>query len=576
MLAKIYSAAVYGVDAYEVEIEVNAGAGDPKMVIVGLPDAAVKESKDRVRTAIANSAYKWSRKRTAINLAPADIKKEGPSFDLPIALGMIAVAEGLNTSAKRRFSGADPHRDDRAEPECARLRSNPESLANHRRFGRQDRHRAGTRERSDSISHVRSNALDLKARIISLVALFALAGCGRTEPTISGPLKQRGYVWQREWTPAVVDALGETNRRMDGVVILGAELNLAGKKPAVVKATIDWDALKRQAGHCAIAIRVAPFAGPFRSDGESAQAIVDLAKQLLAEVREHDVKIDEFQFDFDCAEKNLGSYRAWLRMLKPTIQPKHFVITVLPAWLTSSNFLPLIREVDGYVLQVHSVPISAGTATTLSDSRLAHEWVRKAAKFGKPFSVALPTYRCAAGYGPDGKLLSVAMDSVQPFWPPGTRILEFGANADEIAALVNDWQRARPREMRELLWYRVPIATDARNWRWPTLSAVMAGRLPEHKLNILQEGENPIDLSIFNAGEADEQLSANVTATWSGTELTAADALSGWNVRSQINRAVFSVVASHGLRLPPGATRKIGWLRFDRTTNLETELSKSK
>jgi hypothetical protein len=104
MLAKIYSAAVYGVDAYEVEIEVNAGAGDPKMVIVGLPDAAVKESKDRVRTAIANSAYKWSRKRTTINLAPADIKKEGPSFDLPIALGMIAVAEGLNTSAFEKFS----------------------------------------------------------------------------------------------------------------------------------------------------------------------------------------------------------------------------------------------------------------------------------------------------------------------------------------------------------------------------------------------------------------------------------------------------------------------------------------
>jgi magnesium chelatase family protein len=104
MLAKIYSAAVYGVDAYEVEIEVNAGAGDPKMVIVGLPDAAVKESKDRVRTAIANSAYKWSRRRTTINLAPADIKKEGPSFDLPIALGMIAVAEELNTSAFEKFS----------------------------------------------------------------------------------------------------------------------------------------------------------------------------------------------------------------------------------------------------------------------------------------------------------------------------------------------------------------------------------------------------------------------------------------------------------------------------------------
>src|SRR3989440_11906915 len=104
MLAKIYSAAVYGVDAYEVEIEVNAGPGEVKMVIVGLPDAAVKESRDRVRTAIANSGYRWSRRRTTINLAPADIKKEGPSFDLPIALGMIAVAEGLNTSAFEKFS----------------------------------------------------------------------------------------------------------------------------------------------------------------------------------------------------------------------------------------------------------------------------------------------------------------------------------------------------------------------------------------------------------------------------------------------------------------------------------------
>jgi hypothetical protein len=165
------------------------------------------------------------------------------------------------------------------------------------------------------------------------------------------------------------------------------------------------------------------------------------------------------------------------------------------------------------------------------------------------------------------------MDSVQPSWPPGTRVLEFGADANEIAALINDLQKSRPPQLRELIWYRVPIATDTRNWRWATLSAVMAGRLPEHKIDIIREGENPVDLSIFNAGEADEQLSANVIATWTDTELTASDALSGWNVRSENGRAVFSVAVPRGLRLPPGSTRKIGWLRFDRTTNLETELS---
>lgn len=104
MLAKIYSAAVYGVDAYEVEIEVNGAGGTPNIVVVGLPDTAVKESRDRVTTAVANSGYFWPRGRTTINLAPADTKKEGPSFDLPIALGMIAVAQELDTSNFDMFS----------------------------------------------------------------------------------------------------------------------------------------------------------------------------------------------------------------------------------------------------------------------------------------------------------------------------------------------------------------------------------------------------------------------------------------------------------------------------------------
>lgn len=93
MLTRVYSAAILGVEGLEVEIEVNTGSGDPKIVVVGLPDAAVKESKDRVTTAISNSGFRWPRERTTINLAPADLKKEGPSFDLPIALGMIAAAE---------------------------------------------------------------------------------------------------------------------------------------------------------------------------------------------------------------------------------------------------------------------------------------------------------------------------------------------------------------------------------------------------------------------------------------------------------------------------------------------------
>ncbi|MDR2849949.1 MAG: YifB family Mg chelatase-like AAA ATPase, partial [Verrucomicrobiota bacterium] len=90
MLSRVYSGAVYGVNAYAVEIEVNTGRGDPQFVIVGLPDAAVRESKDRVWTAMNNSGFHPTLGRTTINLAPADIKKEGPVYDLPIAAGLLA------------------------------------------------------------------------------------------------------------------------------------------------------------------------------------------------------------------------------------------------------------------------------------------------------------------------------------------------------------------------------------------------------------------------------------------------------------------------------------------------------
>jgi hypothetical protein len=409
---------------------------------------------------------------------------------------------------------------------------------------------------------------------ILCAAVIVLAACDRSDLKISGPLRQRGYIWQREWTPAVVDSLGEALKRMDGVVLLGAEITLTGKRPDVVKASIDWEAVKRQGGSCSVALRVAPFAGPFREDDASARMIVDVTKELLGEARAHAVKIEEFQFDFDCAQKNLGNYRVWLRMLRAAVQPVRFVITVLPAWLGNSEFLPLVREADGYVLQVHSVPICSGNGATLCDTRSAREWEARAARLGVPFSVALPTYRCTAGYGPDGKLLGVAMDSVQPSWPPSTRILEFGTDADDVAALVNDWHTARPPQLRELLWYRVPVATDTRNWQWSTLSAVIAGRKPLHRLEIGREGENPIDLSITNSGEADEELDSVVTASWDGNAIVAADALPGWILDSTNRRAVFRNEGDRKIRLSPGGKRQIGWLRFERPVSLRLELAK--
>lgn len=91
MLAKVRSASIIGIDAYTVEVEVDiTSRGLPHFSIVGLPDAAVKESKDRVRAALKNIGFNFPLKQITVNLAPADLKKEGSSFDLPIAIGIIA------------------------------------------------------------------------------------------------------------------------------------------------------------------------------------------------------------------------------------------------------------------------------------------------------------------------------------------------------------------------------------------------------------------------------------------------------------------------------------------------------
>lgn len=96
MLAKVWSASLVGIDAVKVGVEVDVAGGLPGIVVVGLPDTAVQESKERVKTALKNAGYAFPVRRIVINLTPADLRKEGPIFDLPISVGILAASEQVN------------------------------------------------------------------------------------------------------------------------------------------------------------------------------------------------------------------------------------------------------------------------------------------------------------------------------------------------------------------------------------------------------------------------------------------------------------------------------------------------
>lgn len=104
MLAKVFSSAVIGIDAYRIEVEVDVAPGLPVFTIVGLPEAAVKESKERVKRAIHNSGYPFPCDRITVNLAPADVKKEGTGFDLPIAVGILSATGIISPKVMAKYS----------------------------------------------------------------------------------------------------------------------------------------------------------------------------------------------------------------------------------------------------------------------------------------------------------------------------------------------------------------------------------------------------------------------------------------------------------------------------------------
>lgn len=103
MLTCVWSATLIGIDAIKVGVEVDVSGGLPGIVVVGLPDMAVQESKERVRAALKNDGYAFPMRKIVINLTPADLRKEGPSFDLPVSVGILAASEQVSSQLLETF-----------------------------------------------------------------------------------------------------------------------------------------------------------------------------------------------------------------------------------------------------------------------------------------------------------------------------------------------------------------------------------------------------------------------------------------------------------------------------------------
>lgn len=392
----------------------------------------------------------------------------------------------------------------------------------------------------------------------------------------AGPLPQEAYVWQRAWTPAVREAVAQASG-FAGLTVLAAEIDLSHSPLRAFRVGIDWQALRDSGRPVGIALRIGRFqgwgggTGRFADDPETVRRLAEIAGTLAGEARSHGFALREVQLDYDCPESKLADYPVLVEAVRRSVAPAPVTITALPTWLRQQRaFRRLSRSTDGVVLQVHSLrtPSRPGERIDLVDPGEAVRAVEEAAKAGRPFRVALPTYAYGAVFDRRGNVVGLSAERA------GT---EVAADPGAMAGLVRRWTADRPPELAGLVWYRLPVASEIRNWPRATLDAVMAGRAPRREVRtaVRRPGPALVEIDLLNTGEAEVPLPSPVDLRWDSDRLIAADGLSGYRLLASGPRAarLESPEPLRGLR--PGERRTIAWLRFQQPAEVHVEIPPS-
>jgi hypothetical protein len=398
------------------------------------------------------------------------------------------------------------------------------------------------------------------AAFAAVVSLFVWLARRDWTPRVSGPLRSECYVWQRSWDGAVKDAVRTAPEAVAGLAPLCAEVGWrADGKLSAAWPNLDLEALRAGGKPVSAVLRIGPRVPSIGAQAE----ICRVAREIMDRFHREKLEPVELQVDFDCAESQLAGYRTWLTAIRAVVAPVPVRPTVLPSWLAHEDFMPLVKECGAYILQVHATaqPRVDAPDTALCETADARRWVAQAGRLGIPFRVALPTYTYRVAFDVGGRMLGIEAEGAPHAWPAGTKLRDFRPDAAQVAAMVGDWMKDRPSCLTGLLWYRLPVAADTRNWRWSTLAAVMQGHAPHADLRVEKSGVAPIDLALVNGGESEAALPLRVVVK-SGSAIEAADGVGGYRAEITEKTVTFSRTEPTGAAsIPPGTRHPLGWVR---------------
>ena len=387
-------------------------------------------------------------------------------------------------------------------------------------------------------------------RTLAIVTIAAIvAACGRAP----APLTHDAYVWQRQWTPALREAMSSSTDLVRSWRVLVAQ---ADRNGAFHTFSPDRDALDRSGRPVVLVVRIDGRLASF--DG---QVLAERIAALTAGWPS--TQLAGIEIDYDCPTSRLPAYTTFLAALRSRLGALPLSITALPTWIGSRDLDALLALSDESVLQVHAVQ---APQTGLFDPVVADRWLDEfATHTRKPFRVALPTYGSRVSWNEDGSLLAV--ESERAALAAGASSAELYAAPDTLMAFVAHLRKDRPRGLVGVVWFRLPTVDDTRAWSLATWRGVVLGQLDTRPLAItLQPGmtaDAPFEVMLENATATDAVPPQRVALP---SSCDVADGIDGYRLQ-RIDNAL-ELIADGARPLKAQTRRSIGWARCKAGTPL--------
>lgn len=396
--------------------------------------------------------------------------------------------------------------------------------------------------------------MEMGRRTLGIAAACASSALllGGAVPAGATVVVHEAYIWQRQWRPALQDAVAASRAHVQRWRVLAAQANAAG---ALLPVGVPHGVLHASGRPVVMVVRIE---GSLRlhDPAQLVRDVVALQRRWAADGAAPVM----VEIDHDAGTAALPAYAGFLARLRGALDGTPLSITALPAWLASPALPQVLAQVDETVLQVHAVQ---HPTQGLFDAARARAWAKAwSRRSAKPFLVALPCYGAAVTYDKFGNLRSV--EGEVPRLAGHASSGELMALPSEVSGLIQQLQDDGVRGLRGVAWFRLPTADDRRAWSLATWHAVMRGQPLRGRAGLqLRAAGDPgaFDLVLVNTGPHDAELPRRVEAA---AACTAADGANGY-VAGHAGTVPVLQRAAPGL-LRSGQERVIGWLRCADTT----------